>query len=205
MNVSSNGSTVSLKGDVAITRGEVLMELISPGDEPVFTRTLGSPGSMYINESYQAAPGNWKLKFKSMEGTGSLKLHLSTGNQVGHPDSFSNIILEVPGDKLFSMTSLDEKIAGAEELFATVKSMVGMVVSLAFITGLIVIYFITGLPLTISVFGVLTQSYENSVDMMILILSINVIYILIGFIVVMFAFELSKPLFIKSLHPDIQS
>ncbi len=80
MNVSSNTRTVTLKGDVVVTKGEVLVELISSGDEPIFSRTLKSPGSMYINESYPSEKGNWKLKYKSLDGTGSMKLHLSTGN-----------------------------------------------------------------------------------------------------------------------------
>jgi hypothetical protein len=80
MNVSSNVQTVSLKGDVVVTKGEVLVELVTPGDEPIFTRTLKSPGSMYINESYTSEKGTWKLKYNSIEGTGTLKLHLTTGN-----------------------------------------------------------------------------------------------------------------------------
>ena len=79
MNVSSNVRTVSLKGEIVVTDGEVLVELISPLDESVFTRNLRSPGSIYINESYQAEKGKWKLKYKSLDGTGSMKLHLSTG------------------------------------------------------------------------------------------------------------------------------
>lgn len=79
MNVSSSVSTITLKGDVVITSGEVFVELTGPGDEPIFTRTLKSPASIHIDESYQAAPGNWKLRYNSNEGTGTLKLHLATG------------------------------------------------------------------------------------------------------------------------------
>jgi putative ABC transport system permease protein len=164
---------------------------------------------------------------------------MPTGSYNG---AFSNILLDIPDGKSFSMTSLEDKKAGAEELFAQVESMVGMVVFLAFIIGLIVIYLVTsmivgenthtislmkifgyhkkeinslilnsstlvvilgyviGLPLTTSAIGVLTQSLEDSIGMVVPPASISLQLVLIGFVVVMLAFELSKQLCRKKVN-----
>ncbi len=76
MNVGNGPQTISLKGDIVVKEGEIMVELISSDDEIVFINHLKSPESLTVNESFQAVPGKWKLKYRSIEGTGSLALHL---------------------------------------------------------------------------------------------------------------------------------
>jgi len=62
--------------DVFVAEGEVLIELIAPSGETVFSSLVTSPNSLYVDESYQTISGNWKLKYKSLDGEGSIDLHL---------------------------------------------------------------------------------------------------------------------------------
>ena len=81
MNVGNSAATITLKGNLIVTEGQVLAELINPKGETVFQSHLISPKSVYVNESFPAVKGNWKLKYKSMEGVGSLTLHLNVVDQ----------------------------------------------------------------------------------------------------------------------------
>ncbi|SNS87616.1 putative ABC transport system permease protein [Anaerovirgula multivorans] len=67
-------------------------------------------------------------------------------------------------------------------------------------TIVVVIGYIIGVPLTLSALGVLVQSLENSVGMSLPPLKIDLPYILIGFIAVMLAYELSKLLCKKKVN-----
>lgn len=67
-------------------------------------------------------------------------------------------------------------------------------------TIVVVIGYIVGLPLTLSAIGVLIQSLENSVGLMVPPQKIGLSYILIGFIVVMLSYELSKQLCKKKVN-----
>lgn len=77
MNVVSSTQTIRLKGNIVVTEGEILVELINPNGEIVFERHLISPESLDVSESFQAIEGNWKLAYKSFKGVGSVTLHLS--------------------------------------------------------------------------------------------------------------------------------
>ncbi|MBR0599400.1 ABC transporter permease [Sinanaerobacter chloroacetimidivorans] len=156
--------------------------------------------------------------------------------------SFSNVQLDIPEDQAYSVVSIDEKLAGAQEAFEPVKSMIGGLSTVAFIIGMIVIYVVTsliieenkniislmkifgyrkreinslilnsstlvvvigyiiGIPLTISAIGVLQQSLETSVGMVLPPPKIDLLYILIGFIVVLLSYELSKLLCKKKVN-----
>jgi len=81
MDVNNNQKTVSLQGDVFVTSGGVLVELINPKGEIVFTNQITFPNSLFVNEAFHSVSGTWKLKYKSMEGTGSITLHLNIVNQ----------------------------------------------------------------------------------------------------------------------------
>ncbi|MFZ5966457.1 MAG: FtsX-like permease family protein [Bacillota bacterium] len=67
-------------------------------------------------------------------------------------------------------------------------------------TIVVVIGYIIGIPLTLSAIGVLTQSLENSVGLSLPPLRIDLPYILIGFMVVMLSYELSKLLCKKKVR-----
>lgn len=77
MNVSSSTKSITLTGDVSVSEGEILVELINPLDEIVFSNQLTSPNTLHVNESFPAISGNWKLKYKSLDGEGAIKLHLN--------------------------------------------------------------------------------------------------------------------------------
>ena len=79
--MDSNQKAVTLKGDVFVTSGGVLVELINPKGEIVFTNQITFPNSLFVNEAFHSVSGTWKLKYKSMEGTGSITLHLNIVNQ----------------------------------------------------------------------------------------------------------------------------
>jgi hypothetical protein len=77
MNVSSSTKSITLTGEVVVAEGEVLVELINPSGEIEFIGHLVSPITLEVNDSYPAVSGNWKLKYKSIDGEGSISLHLN--------------------------------------------------------------------------------------------------------------------------------
>lgn len=72
-------SVVELSGDVAVNKGEIVIELTDPTGKTVFFRQVVSPGILKINESFDAITGNWRLQYRSIQGEGSLILHLKNG------------------------------------------------------------------------------------------------------------------------------
>lgn len=79
MNAGKSAKSIILRGDITLNKGEITVELINPDDKVVFTSHLSSPQSLYIDETFQSTSGSWKLKYKSMEGAGLLRLHLNIG------------------------------------------------------------------------------------------------------------------------------
>lgn len=77
MNVGKTSNVVSLEGEIVVMEGHVLVELIDPMGDTVFTSNLPAPLSQYVNNSFPAVKGNWKLKYTSMEGAGLINLHLN--------------------------------------------------------------------------------------------------------------------------------
>jgi hypothetical protein len=77
MDVNNNQKTVSLQGDVFVTSGGVLVELINPKGEIVFSNQITFPDCLLVNEAFHSVSGTWRLKYKSLEGTGSITLHLN--------------------------------------------------------------------------------------------------------------------------------
>ena len=77
MDVGRNAKSVTLSGEVVVTNGAVLVELIDSSGETKFTANLVSPKILHVNESFPAISGNWRLKYKSLEGEGSIKLYLN--------------------------------------------------------------------------------------------------------------------------------
>lgn len=80
MNVSSSAKSITLTGDVSVSVGEILVELIDSSGEIVFSNQLTSPNTLHVNESFPVISGNWKLKYKSLEGVGAINLHLNIVN-----------------------------------------------------------------------------------------------------------------------------
>jgi putative ABC transport system permease protein len=159
------------------------------------------------------------------------KFEMPAGSYTG---AFSNVPLDIPENESYSVITLEEKISGVREALAPTEAMVGVLATIAFIIGLIVIYVVTsliveenkniislmkifgyrkreinslilnsstivvvigyiiGIPMTLSAIGVLTKSLESSIGLSLPPLRISPQFILIGFIVVMFSYELSK-------------
>jgi hypothetical protein len=85
MNVSNKSHVITLTGDITVSEGQILIELINPAGDTLFICHLISPESLIVNESFQAVSGIWKLKYKSIEGTGTLVLHLNNETQNYYP------------------------------------------------------------------------------------------------------------------------
>lgn len=80
MNVVSSAKSITLTGEILLEEGAVLMQLINPEGEEVFTRERFMPGNLRINEFFPATEGIWKLKYQSIEGKGSIRVHVITDN-----------------------------------------------------------------------------------------------------------------------------
>lgn len=80
MHAKSNTKTISLIGNIVVREGEVLVALTNPSGEVLFKRLIKAPEVLSINESFQASKGNWSLKYSSLEGEGTLVLHLNIVN-----------------------------------------------------------------------------------------------------------------------------
>lgn len=76
MYVNKNVSVIKLSGGTMISEGELVVELIDPAGITAFIGHYTSPGHVVVNEWFNATAGNWKLKYNSINGTGSLKMHL---------------------------------------------------------------------------------------------------------------------------------
>lgn len=66
-------------------------------------------------------------------------------------------------------------------------------------TLIVIMGYLLGIPLTISALGVLIQSLENSVGLIVPPATVEFPYLLLGFVVVMFAYEVSKRLCRKKI------
>jgi hypothetical protein len=80
MNVTNSTEAITLTGEVFVTEGEILIELVAPSGETVFSSLVIAPQILHVNESFKAISGNWKLKYNSIEGDGSIILHLNIDN-----------------------------------------------------------------------------------------------------------------------------
>lgn len=78
MNVNKSADMVKLEGEINVNEGEVLVELIDPVGLSVFSTKISAPEKLTISRSYGSVAGNWKLKYQSLEGTGTIHLHMNT-------------------------------------------------------------------------------------------------------------------------------
>lgn len=193
-----------------------------------FSVKVDSIANTYVGKFIFMPLADYNKKFEMPEGS--------------YTGVFSNIPLNIPQNESFSVITLDEKIGGVKEALAPTQSMIGMLATIAFIIGVIVIYVVTsliveenkniislmkimgyrkgeinslilnsstivvivgylvGIPLTLSAIGVLTGSLENSVGLILPPMRIDLPYILVGLIVVMLSYELSKMLCKKKVN-----
>jgi hypothetical protein len=75
MSISSQVSSIRLNGDIFMDSGEMKVEFIDPDGFIVYSRNFFAPGNYFVNETFKASHGMWKLRYTSLEGTGSIDLH----------------------------------------------------------------------------------------------------------------------------------
>ena len=68
--------TIGLTGRLHLYEGEVLVQLINPAGESVYSNTLVAPVELEINEMFEAKQGIWKLKYRSFDGLGTINLRI---------------------------------------------------------------------------------------------------------------------------------
>lgn len=78
MYVEEDFLSIQMEGTITVTEGAVLVELINPTGENVLTREITAPANYKLDESYEGLSGNWKLKYKSLAGRGTIHLHLNS-------------------------------------------------------------------------------------------------------------------------------
>lgn len=74
--ISHNVKNVHLSGLIRLREGEVEVYLLNPNGIEVYSKTILAPSELNINETFEAEPGYWKLKYKSNEGLGEIDVHL---------------------------------------------------------------------------------------------------------------------------------
>lgn len=78
MAVSSCIDFIHLEGYISMQEGEVELTLTDPDGVLVFTKQVQSGETLQIKEIFEATPGFWKLKYKSMQGFGSMDIHMNS-------------------------------------------------------------------------------------------------------------------------------
>ena len=75
--VSSNASTLYLRGEIELKQGEIIIQLIDPENKTVYSDTINAANNALIDESFTTTKGNWTLKYHSVDGEGNIVLRLS--------------------------------------------------------------------------------------------------------------------------------
>ncbi|MFO7656731.1 MAG: hypothetical protein R6W78_06655 [Bacteroidales bacterium] len=75
MSIGSNVSSIRLSGNIFMDSGEMKVEFINPDGFIIYSRNFFAPGNYSVNETFKASRGIWKLRYTSLEGTGSIDLH----------------------------------------------------------------------------------------------------------------------------------
>ncbi len=68
--------TIELTGRLHLYEGEVLVQLMNPEGESVYSNKLTAPVDLQINELFEARQGIWKLKYQSFDGLGTINLRI---------------------------------------------------------------------------------------------------------------------------------
>lgn len=75
MSINRQVSSIRLSGDILMGSGEMKVEFIDPDGFIVYSRDFFAPGNYFVNETFKASHGIWRLRYTSLEGTGSIDLH----------------------------------------------------------------------------------------------------------------------------------
>jgi len=79
--ISNREKLIYLNGLITLTEGKLLVCLLATNGDSIYTETILAPDEMSINETFEASPGYWKLKYKSNEGVGKIDLYLQSLKQ----------------------------------------------------------------------------------------------------------------------------
>ncbi len=77
MNVNRNTELVILEGEITVYEGEAQVDLINPEGVKVFSTSIKAPDKVEISKAYLSQSGNWKLKYQSIQGVGTICLHMN--------------------------------------------------------------------------------------------------------------------------------
>jgi hypothetical protein len=75
MSIGTNTTFIRLSGNIFMDSGEMKVEFTDPDGFIVYNRNFFAPGNYFVNETFKAPHGIWKLRYTSLEGTGSIDLH----------------------------------------------------------------------------------------------------------------------------------
>jgi len=75
MSIGSSVASITLSGTIYMDSGELMVQFIDPDGFIVYTHNYFSPGNYFVDETFKATRGIWKLRYTSLEGKGSIDLH----------------------------------------------------------------------------------------------------------------------------------
>lgn len=78
MEVKNNVEFLTLIGKIEIKKGSIEVKLLNPDEFAVYTTEIESPGIIHINRTFRSTTGFWKLSYQSIEGEGTIDLHLTS-------------------------------------------------------------------------------------------------------------------------------
>jgi hypothetical protein len=80
MNVNRSSQLVTLEGEISVSEGEFQVDLINPEGIKEFSAIIIGQNKIDVSEAYTTKTGNWKLKYQSLNGVGTINLHMNTTN-----------------------------------------------------------------------------------------------------------------------------
>lgn len=73
--VDEETTSLILHGSITLDEGNIIVEFINNKGITVYEMTYNEPGIYSTSETFVANKGYWKLKYRSLEGSGELFLH----------------------------------------------------------------------------------------------------------------------------------
>jgi hypothetical protein len=77
MDVPEKQKELFLTGRVTLQSGAVCLSVEDPEGKKVYSDTIKAPSEVYLNRTLVSGPGVWVMRYTSLEGEGSMNLHLS--------------------------------------------------------------------------------------------------------------------------------
>lgn len=77
MEAKNNVEFLTLIGKIELKKGRIEVKLLGPDEFAVYSTEVEKPGIIQINRTFRATKGFWKLSYQSLEGEGTIDLHLT--------------------------------------------------------------------------------------------------------------------------------